>query len=124
MITGRVPFLGETPTETISLILQKEPAPLTRYASEVPAELERIVNKALTKNCEERYQSAKDLLIDLRNLKRKLEVDAEIDRTVSPEFRGSHRQHDQPVTAKHTAATAAGACSHCDGRSHSYSFQC
>jgi serine/threonine protein kinase len=89
MVTGRVPFFGETPTETISLILQKEPAPLTRYAREVPAELERIVNKALTKNCEERYQSAKDLLIDLRNLKRKLEVDAEIDRTVSPEFRGA-----------------------------------
>jgi len=88
MITKRVPFLGETPTETLSLILQKDPAPLTRYASEVPAELERIVNKTLTKNCEERYQSAKDLLIDLRNLKRKLEVDAEIDRTVSPELRG------------------------------------
>jgi eukaryotic-like serine/threonine-protein kinase len=88
MITSRVPFLGETATETISLILQRDPAPLTRYASEVPAELERIVNKALTKNCDERYQSAKDLLIDLRNLKRKLEVDAEIDRTVSPELRG------------------------------------
>jgi serine/threonine protein kinase/tetratricopeptide (TPR) repeat protein len=88
MVTAQVPFIGETPTETISLILQKEPTPLTRYVPEVPAELERIVNKALTKNCEERYQSAKDLLIDLRNLKRKLEVDAEIDRTVSPEFRG------------------------------------
>ena len=73
MLTGRVPFLGETPTETISLILQKDPAPVTHCAREVPAALERIVNKALTKNCEERYQSAKDLLIDLRNLKRKLE---------------------------------------------------
>jgi len=89
MVTGHVPFFGETSSETISLILQKEPAPLQRYAREVPAELERIVNKALTKNCEERYQSAKDLLIDLRNLKRKLGVDAEIDRTVSPEFRGA-----------------------------------
>src|SRR6185436_1585824 len=47
MVTGRVPFIGETATETISLILQREPAPLTRYAHEVPAELERIVNKAL-----------------------------------------------------------------------------
>src|SRR6266498_2760239 len=61
MVTGHMPFFGETPTETISLILLKEPAPLTRYACEVPAELERIVNKALTKNREERYQSAKDL---------------------------------------------------------------
>src|SRR6266550_2169036 len=88
MITRSVPFPGETPTETISLILQREPAPLTRFAHEVPPELERIVTKALTKDREERYQTAKDLLIDLRSLKRKLEVDAEIDRTV-PEFRGT-----------------------------------
>jgi Serine/threonine protein kinase len=89
MITGRVPFPGETPTETISLILQREPAPLTRFVPDVNAELERIVIKTLTKDREERYQTAKDLLIDLRNLKRKLEVDAEIERTLAPEFRPS-----------------------------------
>jgi serine/threonine protein kinase/TolB-like protein/Tfp pilus assembly protein PilF len=110
MMTGRVPFFGETPTETISLILQKEPAPLTRYAGEVPAELERIVNKALTKNREERYQSAKDLLIDLRNLKRKLEVDAEIDRTVSPEFRGT-QSTSSTGGGQNTPATASGVAS-------------
>ena len=75
--------------ESISLILQREPAPLTRFAREVPAELERIVTKALTKDREQRYQTAKDMLIDLRNLKRKLEVDAEIERTGSPELRPS-----------------------------------
>lgn len=89
MVTGHVPFAGETPTETISLILQKEPAPLVRYANEVPDELERIAAKALTKDREARYQTAKDMLIDLRNLKRKLEVDAEIDRTVPPELRAA-----------------------------------
>ena len=89
MVTGHVPFAGETPTETISLILQKEPAPLVRYAHEVPDELERIATKALTKNREERYQTAKDMVIDLRHLKRKLEVDAEIDRTVPPELRAA-----------------------------------
>ncbi len=88
MVTGHLPFPGETPTETISLILQKEFAPIRRYSVEAPAELERIVSKALAKNREERYQSAKDLLVDLRNLKRKLEVNAEIDRTVPPELRG------------------------------------
>jgi serine/threonine protein kinase len=88
-VTGHVPFAGETPTEIISLILQKEPAPLARYRQGGPAELERIVSKTLTKNREERYQTAKDLLIDLRNLKRKLEVDAEIDRTVPPEIRAA-----------------------------------
>ena len=111
MLTGRVPFCGETPTETISLILQKEPTPLTRYARDVPAELDRIVNKALTKDCEERYQSAKDLLIDLRNLKRKLEVNAEIDRTVSPELRGTHATASGVASATATSGATQTASS-------------
>jgi serine/threonine protein kinase/tetratricopeptide (TPR) repeat protein len=96
MTTGHVPFKGETPTETISLILQKEPPPMSRYANDIPEELERIVEKALTKDLDERYQSAKDLLIDLKHLKRKIEVDAEIDRTVPPEIRASASTHSHP----------------------------
>src|SRR5438128_1619433 len=110
MVTGHLPFTCETPTETISLILQKEPAPLTRYAHEVPDELERIVEKALTKDREERYQTAKDLLIDLRNLKKKLEVDAEIDRTAPPELRSAtSTSGDQAPLATASGAVAATA---------------
>src|SRR6476620_6741911 len=113
MVTGHLPFAGETPTETISLILQKEPAPLIRYAHEVPDELERIAAKALTKDREERYQTAKDLLIDLRHLKRKLEVDAEIDRTVPPELRDavstSGLSGASTVSGAGAATTAASA---------------
>ena len=87
MISGKLPFAGDTATETLSLILQKEPEPLSRYSNDVPAELQRIVSKALTKDPEERYQTAKDLQIDLRNLKRRTEVEAEIDRTVPSELR-------------------------------------
>lgn len=104
MTAGHLPFQGETPTETISLILQKEPPPLTRFANEVPEELERIVTKALTKDLEERYQSAKDMLIDLRHLKRKLEVDAEIERTVPPEIRAAASTHSHSG-----GSTASGA---------------
>jgi serine/threonine protein kinase/tetratricopeptide (TPR) repeat protein len=120
MVTGHVPFAGETPTETISLILQKEPAPLVRYAHEVPDELERIATKALTKDREERYQTAKDMLIDLRHLKRKLEVDAEIDRTVPPELRAAVSTGGAPggsstasgaVAATSVAGTPQGASS-------------
>jgi eukaryotic-like serine/threonine-protein kinase len=112
MITGRVPFPGETPTETISLILQKEPAPLERFAHDVPAELQRIVTKALTKDREERYQTAKDLLIDLRNLKHKLEVDAEIERTLAPELRSAASTasgQGAPVTTSGSRATIVAA---------------
>jgi serine/threonine protein kinase/tetratricopeptide (TPR) repeat protein len=114
MITGRLPFLGETVPETISLILQKKPAPLARYTHDVPAELERIITKALTKDREERYQTAKDLLIDLRNLKRKREVDAEIERTVAPELRplaSTKGSQSAPATSANAAANAAHSAS-------------
>ena len=112
MMTRCRPFAGETPNETISLILQKEPAPLTRHTPEVPAELERIVSKALTKNRDERYQSAKDLLIDLRNLKRKLEVDAEIDRTSPPEFSQAPPTTDSQSTPPTGSVSATASVSH------------
>jgi serine/threonine protein kinase len=82
MISGASPFGGTTTSHTIVSILEKEPAPL----GNVPAELQRIVTKAIAKDADERYQTAKDMLIDLRSLKKRLEVQAEIDRTSSPEI--------------------------------------
>src|SRR6266550_1102330 len=85
MVAGRMPFAGVTSSHTVVDILEKEPAPLASFgASKVPAELQRIVSKALAKNPDERYQTAKDLLIDLRNLKKRLELDVEIERSTSP----------------------------------------
>jgi len=84
MVAGSAPFERSTPSEVIALILEREPPPLARYAREVPPELERIVNKALTKDREERYQTAKDVLIDLRRLRQQLEVKAEVERLATP----------------------------------------
>ena len=81
MVAGKMPFSGVTSSHTIVQILEKDPSPL---AKEVPAELERIVLKAMAKDPDERYQTAKDMLIDLRRLKKQLEVQAEIERTSSP----------------------------------------
>jgi serine/threonine protein kinase len=72
MVTGQAPFSATTNPETLSLVLRKQPAPINLYRDGVPAELERIIAKALTKDREERYQTSKDLLIDLRNLSAKL----------------------------------------------------
>src|SRR6266700_2330399 len=84
MATGRQPFEGETASDVMSLILQKEPLPLAHSSPEVPTELERIVRKALRKDKEERYQTIKDLLIDLRNLRKELELSAEMERSAPP----------------------------------------
>lgn len=86
MAAGRPPFEATTGSDTIALILNKEPPPLARFSREVPAELERIVLKALAKNCEERYQSVKDLLIDLKHLKEELEFEIKLERSSSPDI--------------------------------------
>jgi eukaryotic-like serine/threonine-protein kinase len=75
MLTGRLPFEGTTASEVVISIIQKRPRPLARFAPDVPLEMERIVNKALSKNAEERYQTVKDMLIDLKRLKRGLDFE-------------------------------------------------
>ena len=77
MVSGLLPFKGATLSHTIVQILEKDPVPLTQFRKrKVPAELQRIVSKALAKKPEERYQTAKDMMIDLRTLKRYLESEA------------------------------------------------
>ena len=66
-LTGHLPFEGSSIYEIMAAVLSEREAPLlSRYSSEIPAELECIVGKALRKNPEERYQTIKDLLIDCR----------------------------------------------------------
>jgi serine/threonine protein kinase len=68
MVAGRLPFQGDTATDVLTAILHTEPAPLAEHAPGIPAEMRRIVTKALRKNRDERYQTVKDLLLDLRSL--------------------------------------------------------
>jgi TolB-like protein/tRNA A-37 threonylcarbamoyl transferase component Bud32/Flp pilus assembly protein TadD len=69
MFSGRQPFAAESPASTVVAILTREPPPLARYATGVPMELERIVSKCLEKNFERRYQTMRDLVIDLENVR-------------------------------------------------------
>ena len=77
MVTGHVPFSGDTPREVMSSILEKEPPPLTSYVARTPAELQQIINRTLRKDREERYHSARELLEALKDLRRKLEFKLE-----------------------------------------------
>ena len=92
MAAGVLPFRGETMTDTLGLIMHKEPLPLVNVNGQLPAELDRIVTKALTKDKENRYQVVKDLGIDLKSLKRNLDFDAERERTGAPD-RFTHDGH-------------------------------
>jgi serine/threonine-protein kinase len=83
LVTGRKPFVGDTPSDMLVAILDKEPAPISHLAPTVPAQLDFIVRKALRKAAHERYQSARELAVDLRNLKEALELNFKAGRTVS-----------------------------------------
>ena len=78
MICGSHPFTGATPTDVIISIAEREPEPLTKCVPEAPMQLEEIVQKALAKKREDRYQTADDLQRDLRSLSRELEFQSEL----------------------------------------------
>ena len=71
--TGARAFSGNSAVDTLHRIMHAEPAPLSSRVSGAPAELQRIVAKCLAKDPEERYQSMKELAIDLRSLRRQLD---------------------------------------------------
>jgi serine/threonine protein kinase len=65
MATGRLPFTGASTGETVTNILDKEPVPITRLSPRRPKELERMITTLLSKDAEDRYQSADTLARDL-----------------------------------------------------------
>jgi serine/threonine protein kinase/Tol biopolymer transport system component len=87
MVAGRVPFAGETTSDVIVAVLDREPPPLPGGSHEAPLELQRILRKALRKDKEERYQTVKDLLVDLRALKQEVDFEAKLEISVAPESR-------------------------------------
>jgi serine/threonine protein kinase/Tfp pilus assembly protein PilF len=73
MVTGQLPFKGEHEAAIIYSIINETPEPLARYKANVPEGLQRVIDKALAKDREERYQDVDDLLADLRREKKSLE---------------------------------------------------
>ncbi|MBA2528033.1 MAG: protein kinase, partial [Pyrinomonadaceae bacterium] len=109
MVSGRAPFGGETPSHVIVSILESEP-PLPGEA-EVPTELERIISKALSKDKEERYQTASDLGLDLKNLREELTVESRqkrFHRSEADGGEGAIREEGGLNTARASATSTAG----------------
>jgi serine/threonine protein kinase len=101
MATGRLPFEGASVTEIIDRIVHAQPAAIARFNYGVPPELEVVVKKALRKNPDERYQTARDLLNDLRSLERELSLADAREHSPAPDSR--------PATpATHAGDSGAG----------------
>jgi len=95
MITGRLPFEGETKTDVMAAILQADARPLSVYKPNAPLELEHIVKKALGKDSEQRYQVVKDLLLDLKLFQSELDSSIEISKSGSFLTAGASAKHTQ-----------------------------
>lgn len=81
MATGELPFAGTTEVSTLAKILETRHDPLRLKNENVPQELERIVDKCLQKDPNDRYQDTRDLVVDLRNLRR--QYDSGVTDTIS-----------------------------------------
>ena len=91
MTTGRKPFMGATTGETIDQIRHSQPDAIARFNYAIPAELERIIRKCLEKDRENRYQSARELMIDLKNLRRDFESDAKVSAPIQTNDKSNSR---------------------------------
>lgn len=90
MVTGKVPFSGGTPYDQQAAVLVSDPTPLRQHLDNVSPELRWVISKALMKEPRSRYQTATDLLIDLRRLSQSLE---------NQEHRSTQEQIITPETA-------------------------
>ncbi|MCK4631915.1 MAG: protein kinase [candidate division Zixibacteria bacterium] len=72
MVTGELPFDGGTQVSTLAKILESRHEPPRTKNAEIPSELERIIDKCLQKNANDRYQNTRDLVLDLRSLRRQV----------------------------------------------------
>ncbi|HSS21266.1 MAG TPA: protein kinase [Pyrinomonadaceae bacterium] len=83
LLSGRQPFRGETPTDTLANILQREPEPLNIAA--FPADLGEIIDKMLAKDIDARYATIAGVVSDLKKLQKRIEFEAQLRATTLPE---------------------------------------
>jgi serine/threonine protein kinase/Tfp pilus assembly protein PilF len=101
MCSGQLPFEGQTTTGVLSSIAQTTPSPIRRFMPDAPEELEWITTKLLAKERDERYQTARELLNDIKRLRLRLEFEEQQRRQQEDSLRESRRsgKHPSPEAA-------------------------
>jgi serine/threonine protein kinase len=111
MVTAHAPFDGATKSHIVVAITDHEPAPVTQFAPDVPEPLEYIIAEALTKDREERCQTAKEMLSKLRRLKQRLESGAsmsDIGRSLGPQSSIAPPLHSHTLSGQQTTLREPG----------------
>src|SRR5258705_10719653 len=91
MLSRQQPFRGETTVDALANIIHREPISIVKLRQDVNADLEHIIIRTLSKSKNERYQTATDLLFHLKQLQKRIEFEAELERT-SPANRDGQQQ--------------------------------
>jgi len=114
MLAGRSPFIGATNSDIVASILKEDPPRLTDLSPDTPSAFERIVNRALTKDKDERYQTVAELLSDLKQLEQNLDFEIQKDSSerANSEVGGGAVTAEMPArafTADHPPAKSTSA---------------
>ena len=117
-VTGHQPFEGSDAIDTLNKII-REPAPLiAKFNPNAPADIQKIVRRCLAKDAEDRYQSIKDVAIELKELRRALTL--ELDTSVPPAASASTKSQDQPSTSERSVASGVAVAQQTHGSSAEY----
>jgi eukaryotic-like serine/threonine-protein kinase len=105
--TGKKPFAGDSIVKTLHSVIY-EPAPQIKDLNPVaPADLQRIIRRCLAKDKEERYQTVKDVAIELKELRRELETSADSDTTVPPPVSSDSARNTESGSAIESTTAAS-----------------
>ncbi len=95
LVTGRRPFAGATMMDVMSAVIERQPLPFSAHELVTADALERIVSKALRKDRDERYQTIRDMLLDLQSLKQELEFESKLERSLPPKSKSAANLREQ-----------------------------
>src|SRR5437588_209088 len=102
-ITRHKAFAGKDAIDSLNKIIREQPTPIANFDPDVPYDLQRIVRRCLAKDPEERYQTIKDVAIEIKEVRRDLQGRAGIDTTVPPAPTAGSTSH-QGADASHISA--------------------
>src|SRR5258706_9540160 len=118
--TGKKPFEGESVIKSLHMVVYEPPPFIADLNPSAPAELQRIVRRCLAKDPEDRYQTIKEVAIELKGLRREMEGAAPLDTTVSPSLEESSQRPGYAETRSVSAASTQPASMKSEASSAAY----